>query len=324
MQIQVRQLTPKRFILVGPKDEKKIFIIKCLLQVFSRIQIHVEEFKKEVENTTQILYTGPIRAAQEKARFPEAVIILIGSNKGLFPTCNHQVEEDNKYQCFAELASIIFREMGGRVVVADGVAGGGKGTHARLLAKRLGAVYMDSGLFYRLVAYHCEIVNGCKPEQGGFEQKLTELVSAEALPTIEEKVLRSFPVSKIVANWSKIQEVRDSMFILQMKAMYGTGCAIAVGEGRDLTTNLFRWADVKLFIDCPILLRAERQALLNGESVAENMKALQERDDADMNRPVSPLFYDKEGGVILVTTEGTKQDVSDQIFREVMHVLGVH
>jgi cytidylate kinase len=112
---------------------------------------------------------------------------------------------------------------------------------------------------------------------------------------VDESLLRGPDVNAIVASWSCLQPVRDAVFMLQMKIAYGTSSVIVVAEGRDMTTHVFKWAQRKFFIDCPIEIRAERRSLQYGQPKQVTMEALIKRDKDDMGRTLHPLYYDEAG-----------------------------
>lgn len=187
------------------------------------------------------------------------------------------------------------------IVAIDGPAGSGKSTSAKLVAQRLGYVYIDSGAMYRAITYlalkkkilgndkaigdlansadiHLDYVNG------------ETRVSTNDNDITEE--LRSIEVNQNVSEVSRIEEVRTAL-VKQQKAMAFRDRGLVM-EGRDITTIVFPDADVKIFLTASIEQRAKRRAEeyeKKGISVSidEIKKNIIERDKIDSTRKMSPL-----------------------------------
>lgn len=228
---------------------------------------------------------------------------------------DYSIVNDNLNDAVSDAASIIFQAAGGILLAFDGTAGCGKGTHAKKIAARYGGVHLDSGLIYRLLAYHGQLLRGIMPGRPGMQQVLDEAVANYHELSIPEAALRSTQTSNIVAAWSQLQTVRDAAFMLQMRMAYASGNPVVVVEGRDMTTKLFRLAKYKFFMDCPIELRAERRTKQYGGTLQENLQALQKRDYDDMNRPLHPLFWDEEGGVVKISSQFSKEETFATIIK---------
>ena len=230
----------------------------------------------------------------------------------------YQLTNDNLFTCFAQFAFIIYKELGGTVIAIDGTAGCGKGTHAKNLASEFGGIHLDSGLLYRAVARYCQLVCGIMPGSESMQKVLDDAIRNYQEVQVDELLLRAPEVNAIVASWSCLQPVRDAVFMLQMKIAYGTNGTIVVAEGRDMTTHIFRWAQYRFFIDCPIEMRAERRAAQYGQTKEDTFMALTKRDQDDMGRALHPLYYDEADGVIKIMSDSPKEETFSKLKQRIL------
>jgi cytidylate kinase len=186
------------------------------------------------------------------------------------------------------------------IVTLDGPAGSGKSATARALAKKLGALYLDTGAMYRCVAL-CAIENGVEPNDSEGLEKLaseTEIDFREG--DGEQRVflnradrtldIRRNGVEKTVSAVSSHNGVREKMVALQRKIAEGHQSVVA--EGRDAGSVVFPRADHKFFITASPVVRAQRRALQNegrGIKNGDVMADILGRDMADSGREISPL-----------------------------------
>ncbi|MCX7612408.1 MAG: (d)CMP kinase [Ignavibacterium sp.] len=186
------------------------------------------------------------------------------------------------------------------IIAIDGPASSGKSTTAKLLAEKLGYLYIDTGAMYRaitLMALRNNIVNNheeiiklarnldieLKFENGQIS------VFVDGVDVSED--IRSLEVSNNVSPISKIEEVRK--ILVEKQRLMGKNGGVVM-EGRDITTVVFPNADVKIFLTATIDERAKRRVKeyhskgidIDFEKVVENIK---ERDRIDSSREVSPL-----------------------------------
>ncbi len=186
------------------------------------------------------------------------------------------------------------------IVAIDGPASSGKSTTAKLLAEKLGYLYIDTGAMYRAITLLAIRNNILKNEdeiiklankvdiQLKFDKGQT-YVFVDGVDVSEE--IRSIEVSKNVSPVSKIEEVRKTM--VQKQRMMGLNGGVVV-EGRDITTVVFPNADLKIFLTATIEERAKRRVKeyrskgieIDFDQVVENIT---ERDRIDSSREVSPL-----------------------------------
>jgi CMP/dCMP kinase len=188
------------------------------------------------------------------------------------------------------------------IVAIDGPAGSGKTTVAKMLAKRLGFFFLDTGATYRALTY-AALKNNTNLES---EKDLANLAAGLDLKIDNNKIyLKSADINKeirkprIDKNISKVVsfiKVRKVMNLLQRKEVSEKNSVV---EGRDITTVVFPDAEFKFFLDAAQKIRVKRrtqQLLKEGEVVdsGEVEIDLIKRDQADKNRKAGPLKLTKE------------------------------
>jgi len=155
----------------------------------------------------------------------------------------------------------------GIIVAIDGPAGSGKSTSAKMVAKKLGYLYIDTGAMYRAITF-LTIKNNILHD----EKKIIELAKSSKIElefvNDETKVvvngkditnsIRTVEVNNHVSDISKIKQLR--VVLVQKQREMGKEKNGVVMEGRDITTVVFPDADVKIFLTASINQRAERRA----------------------------------------------------------------
>ena len=190
----------------------------------------------------------------------------------------------------------------GLVVTLDGPAGSGKSTAAKLLAKRLGFLYLDTGAMYRAVALKA-LREGLPPTD---HKALSTLATRSRVtfrvdPGHRVRVLldgsdvtdqiRQPKVAEAASIVATIPGVRRAL-VRQQRAIGARGRVVA--EGRDTGTVVFPKAELKVFLTAEVTERAKRRfkdLRAGGHSVTfeEVLKDLKRRDKRDRQRKASPL-----------------------------------
>ncbi len=205
------------------------------------------------------------------------------------------------------------------VIAIDGTSASGKSTNARLVARRLGFVYVDTGAMYRTLAWHClrqrVDVNDPKTVAAVCRRWKTSLVCVEGDPRqarllvegyYPEKEIRSAEVSAAVPQVAAVPKVREWMKKKQRECLrFGS----LVMEGRDIGTNVFPETDFKFYLDASL---AERSRRREADGVRENLAA---RDRRDSQRATAPLMIPL-GAVLLDNSGETPEQTSARIIAE--------
>lgn len=189
----------------------------------------------------------------------------------------------------------------GLIIAIDGPAGSGKSTSAKLIAKKLGYLYIDTGAMYRAITFHAlengvigdeslivELARKCKIELSYDDGEVVVLLNNRNI----SKEIRSAEVNSFVSNVSKISEVRK-LLVEKQREMAAKGSGIVM-EGRDIGTVVFPNADVKIFLTATLDTRANRRANeyfeKGSEVLVDDIKSnLSNRDKIDSSRNDSPL-----------------------------------
>ena len=177
------------------------------------------------------------------------------------------------------------------VIAIDGTSASGKSTNARMVARALGYLYVDTGAMYRTLAWYClqkKIdVDDPKAVAAACRRWKTELecVGGHVRLLVDgyfpEKEIRTAEVSVAVSVVATVPKVRDWMKKKQRECIQFGNLVI---EGRDIGTNFFPETDYKYYLDAHIEERTKRRA---SDGVNENLAA---RDQRDSQRAAAPLM----------------------------------
>lgn len=187
------------------------------------------------------------------------------------------------------------------IVAIDGPAGSGKGTITEIVSKKLGLVNIGSGSAYRCVAL-AVIENGIKPDEKEKIIKLLDEIEIEFESEGQEDIvylngkkvtdrIRQKDVTAIVSQISAIKEVRFKLNDIFRKAAEGKE---VIMEGRDIGTYVFPNANVKIYLDASVEVRAKRRYNQNKEKgiempYEEILEAIKVRDENDKNKEIGAL-----------------------------------
>lgn len=199
------------------------------------------------------------------------------------------------------------------VIAIDGFSSCGKSSFAKLIAKNLGYIYIDSGAMYRAVALYA-LRNNFIPEGQVQEENLIKHLSEIQVSFVNtpagiitllngeniEIDIRGVEVSGVVSKVSKIKEVRQHLVNLQRKVGIDKGIVM---DGRDIGTVVFPEAEIKIYMKADSAVRAKRrydELVEKGipASLESIIKNIEERDNQDIHREVSPLRQAKDALVL--------------------------
>ena len=217
------------------------------------------------------------------------------------------------------------------IVTIDGPAASGKSTTARMVAKRLGWLYLDTGAMYRALTVKVLQEHIALDDK----EKISELAAAvniELTPSGNgvrvlldgrdiTSEIRHPDVDRAVGPVCEISQVREIMVTLQQKIARGR----IIAEGRDMGTVVFPDADLKFFIVASLEERAKRRqkdiAKQGIEISVENlMDQINERDHRDSTRENSPLVK-AEDAILLNTTTLTVEKQINFVLEHIHQVL---
>ncbi|MBO5693657.1 MAG: (d)CMP kinase [Tidjanibacter sp.] len=192
------------------------------------------------------------------------------------------------------------------VIAVDGFSSCGKSTFAKMVAARLGYIFIDTGAMYRAVTLYA-IENGCIENGILNEERLVASLDDIHIDFrfnpdrgasdiyvngqwVEGKI-RTITVSNLVSAVSAIGQVRERLVAMQQEMGREKG---VVMDGRDIGTVVFPNAELKIFMTADPEVRAERRYLelqAKGEEVSrqEIVENIRQRDYLDQNRAISPL-----------------------------------
>jgi cytidylate kinase len=215
------------------------------------------------------------------------------------------------------------------VITVDGPSGAGKGTIAHLLAQHLGWHLLDSGALYRVVGQACLIedvswddVEAVAEVARNLEVSFAAAENGEVLVAYKgqdvSSAIRTEEGGRGASTVAAIPAVRDALLARQREMLKAPGL---IADGRDMGTVVFRDAPLKFFLTASAEERADRrykQLNAKGESVnlPRLLKDIQERDERDSSRAVSPLVP-AEDAIVIDSSATPIEVVFDQVLEKV-------
>ena len=212
-----------------------------------------------------------------------------------------------------------------RVITVDGPSGAGKGTISRILAKKLGFHYLDSGALYRILGIAAQRHQVDTSNNKGlmtlaehmdirFDSSETgdikALLEGEDI-THEMRTEDTGAIASLVASHPQVRSA-----LLKRQRMFATEPGL-IADGRDMGTVVFPDAVLKIYLTASIEERAQRrykELLAKGGDV--NLRGLidqvRTRDERDMSRDASPLIPAVDA-IELDTSEQSIQEVTDTV-----------
>ena len=219
------------------------------------------------------------------------------------------------------------------VVAIDGPAGSGKGTVTKLVGEKLGLVNIDTGATYRCVTL-AAINKGYKLEEENKIVNLLNEIDIEFKKKENEEIvllngkdvtkeIRSKEVNEMVSQVSHIPKVRENMANFQRKIAEGKN---VIMEGRDIGTNVFPNADVKIYLDATPEERAKRRMKQNEEKGIESnyeeiLENIKFRDHNDKTSSVAPLKQ-AEDAIYIDSSNLSIEEVTEKIIEIINYHFG--
>lgn len=219
--------------------------------------------------------------------------------------------------------NIALKQTDDRINVAiDGPAGAGKSTVAKLVAERLGYIYIDTGAMYRVVAYKA-LGEGVSPDNAAEAVRTAERVNIELKPGRQRQqvladgedvteAIRSASVTSKVSAFAGNPGIRKILVLKQQEMASKKG---VVMDGRDIGTKVLPDAEVKIYLTASVEKRAERrfEELPKGSTTIEELSMdIARRDEMDRKREHSPLMQ-AEDAIRIDSTNLTIEEVVNRI-----------
>ncbi|WP_299779523.1 (d)CMP kinase [uncultured Formosa sp.] len=222
-------------------------------------------------------------------------------------------------------------------IAIDGFSSTGKSTIAKLIAKSLEYIYVDSGAMYRAITFFAMKKGMITPDHFDREALISELPNAqvsfkfnEELGFAEvylnneniEKSIRTLEVSNLVSIVAAVPEVRAQLVKIQKHI--GKNKAVVM-DGRDIGTVVFPDAELKIFMTATAETRALRrynELKNNGEHITFEavLENVQKRDHLDSTREDSPLMK-ADDAIAIDNSNATIKEQFDHILKLVESVI---
>jgi cytidylate kinase len=209
-------------------------------------------------------------------------------------------------------------------IAIDGPAGAGKSTVARLVAGRLGYVYIDTGAMYRAVTWKA-IEQGLELDHSEAITQMLEHTEIELHPGSNgqqvlvdqvdvSQAIRKPIVSQHVSQVAQIARVRENLSAKQKEMAEQKGIVM---DGRDIGSHVLPNAELKLYLTASVEERAQRRYKELQETHPEiTLQSLtqdiEKRDQMDQEREVSPLIQAKDA-ILIDSSSMTIEAVVDHI-----------
>lgn len=209
-------------------------------------------------------------------------------------------------------------------IAIDGPAGAGKSTIAKLVAKKLGSIYVDTGAMYRAIGLYMtensvdkSDIEAVKNALGKISLDIRYEDGVQQIILNGENVsgkIRTPEIGSAASAFAVIPEVRSGLTDLQRELAKRSA---VVMDGRDIGTVVLPDASVKIFLTASVEVRADRrykELAKKGEEV--NIKEIEadirRRDEQDMTRKTAPLKQ-ADDAVLLDSSSLSIDEVADRI-----------
>ena len=214
--------------------------------------------------------------------------------------------------------------MGNFAIAIDGPAGSGKSTVAKIVAKELDIIYVDTGAMYRAVGLYC-LRNGIDTKN---QQAVSNVLDKINLLIKSEKGIqhifldqkdvtddiRTPEAGQAASDVAQIIDVRKKLVEIQREIAEKNN---VIMDGRDIGTNVLPNAEIKIYLDASPDIRAKRRCgELEQKGIAFNFEDIKQqiisRDYNDINRKYNPLQ---------VAEDAIKIDSSDMTIEQVCEII---
>ncbi len=209
-------------------------------------------------------------------------------------------------------------------IAIDGPAGAGKSTIAKRVAKEFSFIYVDTGAMYRAMAYYLlqqnvdgndsqEIASKCEGADISIEYR-----NGEQIVLLNGENVNAYLRTEEVGNMASVSSANPSVRarLLDLQRSLAASQSVVM-DGRDIGTTILPNAEVKIYLTASSATRARRrykELIEKGEecNIEDIQKDIEERDQRDMNREISPLRQ-AEDAVLVDSSEMTIDEVVSAI-----------
>jgi cytidylate kinase len=215
------------------------------------------------------------------------------------------------------------------IIAIDGPAGAGKSTVAKILAQRLGFLYIDTGAMYRALTLKVlqekiDIKDTAKIIEAAFRSSVDLINNPDGSLKVlldgrdVSQEIREPLITRFVSDIARIKGVREVMLKLQRRFAKLGNCVL---DGRDIGTVVFPNADKKFYIDADFKERVRRRHKelndLGQDVTTKDVEAdLANRDKIDSTRDVAPLKK-ADDAVYIDTTKLSIEEVVERLLKEI-------
>jgi cytidylate kinase len=221
---------------------------------------------------------------------------------------------------------------GSRMVIAvDGPAGSGKSTVSKEVAKRLGIKYIDSGAIYRAITWYILDRYGMVERGKAYIDDIERIDIVQLFNTdgststfVDDidvsELIRDELIAQNIGIISDDPDIRD--FVNSLLRQWGDRESVIM-DGRDIGTVVYPRANIKIYLDASVDVRAKRRFLeyrgigktVDGEDIR---KQIIQRDNEDMTRPFGRLLR-ADDAIYIDTSDMTKEGVIEKMIEAVNH-----
>lgn len=213
------------------------------------------------------------------------------------------------------------------IIAIDGPAASGKSSVAKIVAKKIGYLYLDSGAMYRAITLY-QIENNLDDKQLIKQlDKLKITFNVDGAIFLNDKdvsmAIREADVTKKVPSVAKIKEVRE--YINQLLAEFGKEKGIIM-DGRDIGSVVFKDAKVKIYQIASAKARGNRRHQENLQAnrpsnLEKIIEEIKERDYEDMHRQIAPLIKAKDA-IELDTSDLSLEESVEAVLKIIQEKVG--